>query len=52
MIELMVLISEMASAPPCFAARAMYATSVTLGVSFTITGMVATSFTQVVIWQA
>src|SRR6266480_1243253 len=50
-IELMVLISESASAPPLTAARAMYVISVTFGVSFTITGIVATSFTHSTIWQ-
>ena len=39
MIELMVLISDTASAPPALAARAGWRMSVMLGVSFTITGM-------------
>ena len=39
MIELMVLISETASAPPCCAARAGWRMSAMLGVSLTITGM-------------
>ena len=39
MIELMVLMSETASAPPRLAARAGWRMSVTLGVSLTITGM-------------
>ena len=39
MIELMVLISDTASAPPRFAASAGLRTSVMFGVSFTITGM-------------
>ena len=39
MIELMVLISDTASAPPCSAARAGWRMSVMLGVSLTITGM-------------
>ena len=51
-IELMVLISDTASAPPFLAARAGYTTSVTLGVSLTITGVLATSFTHCVIWHA
>src|SRR5215471_9108941 len=46
---LKVLTRETASAPPAWAARAMWAMSVTLGVSFTITGVRATSFTQDVI---
>ncbi len=40
MIELIVLMSERASAPPLTAARAMAAMSLTLGVSLTITGIV------------
>ncbi len=39
MIELMVLMSDTASPPPFFAARAGWRTSVILGVSLTITGM-------------
>ena len=39
MIELIVLMSDTASAPPFFAARAGWRTSVMLGVSFTMTGM-------------
>ena len=39
MIELMVLMSDTASPPPFFAARAGWRTSVMLGVSLTITGM-------------
>src|SRR5437763_6039559 len=50
-LELMVLMSETASAPPFLAARAGYTTSVTLGVSLTITGVLATSLTHDVIWQ-
>jgi len=38
MMELMVLMSDTASAPPALAARAGWRTSVMLGVSFTITG--------------
>ena len=48
-MELMVLMAESPSAPPCFAARAMRRMSVTLGVSFTSTGVRATSFTHSVI---
>src|SRR5437764_15413491 len=50
-IELIVLMSETASAPPFLAARAGYTTSVMFGVSFTITGVFATSLTQPVIWH-
>src|SRR6267378_3321118 len=50
-IELIVLMSDSASAPPLTAARAMYVISVTFGVSLTITGIVATSFTHSTIWQ-
>src|ERR1700727_4084186 len=39
MIELMVLMSDTASAPPVFAARAGWRTAVMLGVSLTMTGM-------------
>ena len=49
MIELIVLMSESASAPPPTAARPMAVTSATFGVSLTITGTVATSLTQPVI---
>ena len=49
MIELIVLIKDRASAPPCTAARPIAATSPTLGVSLTITGIVATSLTHSVI---
>jgi len=38
MMELMVLMSDTASAPPALAARAGWRTSVMLGVSLTITG--------------
>ena len=48
-MELMVLMAESPSAPPCFAARATARMSVTLGVSFTSTGVRATSFTHSVI---
>jgi hypothetical protein len=41
MMELMVLISDTASAPPALAARAGWRMSVMLGVSFTITGSLA-----------
>src|ERR1035437_6846273 len=51
-IELMVLMSEMALAPARFAARATAVTSVMLGVSLTMTGMVAASMTQPVIFSA
>ena len=51
MIELIVLISESASAPPRTAARPIAATSPTFGVSLTITGIVATSLTHSVIMQ-
>src|SRR5580698_5575971 len=47
--ELMVLIRLTASAPPRSAAAAICATLVTLGVSFTITGIRAASFTHAVI---
>ena len=43
---LMVLIIEMASAPARLAARAGWVMSVMLGVSFTMTGISATSMTQ------
>ena len=49
---LIVLMSEMALAPPRFAARAAAVMSVMLGVSFAITGMVATSMTQPTIVSA
>ena len=49
---LIVLMSEMALAPPRFAARAAAVMSVMLGVSFAITGMVATSMTQPIIVSA
>ena len=48
-MELMVLISETASAPPARAARAGGTMSVTLGVSLTMTGMEAASVTHPVI---
>ena len=48
-MELIVLIAEKPSAPPCFAARATGRMSVMLGVSFTSTGVRATSFTHSVI---
>ena len=49
MMELIVLIREIASAPPRTAARPMAATSLTFGVSLTITGTIATSLTHSVI---
>ena len=51
-IELMVLMAESASAPPRFAARATVRMSVMFGVSFTSTGVRATSFTHSVIMHA
>ena len=48
-MEFSVLIAESPSAPPFRAARAMARMSVTFGVSFTSTGVRATSFTQPVI---
>ena len=51
-MELMVLMAESASAPPRRAARATVRMSVMLGVSFTSTGVRATSFTHSVIMQA
>src|ERR1035441_9959312 len=50
-MELMVLMAERASAPPERAARAARRMSVILGVSFTITGVRATSLTHCVIMQ-
>ena len=51
-MELMVLIAESASAPPRLAARAGMRMSEIFGVSLTITGVRAFSFTQPVIcWQ-
>src|SRR3989442_7587438 len=50
-IEVIVFIRDRASAPALTAARAIYVVSVTFGVSFTITGNVATSFTQSTICQ-
>ncbi len=49
MMLLIVLMSEMPSAPPFFAARAGKRISAMLGVSFTSTGMVETSVTHSVI---
>ena len=51
-MELMVLMAESPSAPPRLAARATVRMSVMLGVSFTSTGVRATSFTHSVIMQA
>ena len=51
MIEFTVLMSDSASAPPFTAARPMAVTSEIFGVSFTMTGMVATSLTHSVIRQ-
>ncbi len=51
-IELMVLIAERASARPRLAARATVRMSVIFGVSLTMTGVRATSFTHSVIMQA
>src|SRR5437763_10919175 len=51
-MELMVLMAESASAWPRLAARAAARMSVILGVSFTITGVRATSLTHPVIMQA
>ena len=51
MIELTVLMSESASAPPRTAARPIERMSPTFGVSLTITGTVATSLTHSVIRQ-
>ena len=48
-MELMVLIAESPSAPPACAARATARMSVMFGVSFTSTGVRATSFTHSVI---
>src|ERR1039457_2794281 len=48
---LSVLINEIAFAPPFLAARAACVTSVMFGVSFTITGIVATSITQLTIFS-
>ena len=44
-----VLIREMASAPPAWAALAVSVISVTFGLNFMITGCFATSFTALVI---
>ena len=46
------LISESASAPPATAARPIAVMSATLGVSLTMTGIVATSLTHSVIMHA
>ncbi len=51
-MELMVLMAESASARPRRAARAAMRMSVMLGVSFTSTGVRATSLTHSVIMQA